>query len=72
MEDNLLMMASSHTDLNMENNRNYESGKSKNIEDGVFLALKSNCDWQKHTHHASFESMNRTFSAQNRKRHPMF
>ena len=44
------MMASRTTNLNINQNRNDESGKSENFEDGDFLALKSNYNRESHTH----------------------
>ena len=43
-------MASKTTNLNINQNRNDESGKSENFEDGDFLALKSNYNRESPTH----------------------
>ena len=51
MEDTLLMMASSRTDLNINRNRNDEARFSENFEDGDFLVLWSNYELQTHAHH---------------------
>ena len=52
MEDTPLMMASSRTNLNINQNNNDETRYSENFEDGDYLALRTNHDWKMHIHHS--------------------
>ena len=53
MDDTPLMMASSRTDLNVNQNSNDETLNSENLEDGDSPSSRSNFDWHPHTHHNS-------------------
>ena len=54
MESTALMTASSRTDLNIDQDRNDETGSVENFEDGDFPALRPNCDWQAPKRHRCF------------------
>ena len=60
LEDTPLIMASSCTDLNINNNENNETQSSDNNEDGTFPTLKSNFDQQKYTHHVTQQEQGRS------------
>ena len=54
MEKTPLMTASSRTDSNINQYRNYETRNSENIEDADFAAFKSNYARQTCTHHNDY------------------
>ena len=56
MEDTPLMRESGRTDLKVNHNRNVLNRNNEVIEDGEFLALISNLDWQTHTLHKYWAS----------------
>ena len=51
MENTPLMTASSRVDLNIDQDRNDETGNVEYLQEDDFPALRLKCDQQSHTHH---------------------